>query len=133
MPKKDDKSVKVPRASIAVTLLEDADFIRLMKSKDGKAAIADWLALLLVAKMKKNGGEFDEDLMIISSLARSTDEDIQNSIADIAGACKDNGNEAWIVEDGGKITIRNFKKWNDNRGGSRTGSGRKSNQNGDED
>jgi hypothetical protein len=117
------KSTRVPRASFAVTMLDDPDFISLMQDQRGRSAIAVFLTLVLTAKNCCNKGEFPDDIKLLSAQTRCPSRALSAALLLLSGV----KSEPWIERKNGKIRIRNFCKWQvfNGWGGSRKGSGRK--------
>lgn len=115
---------KVPRASVAVSILRDPDFIALVAhNHNGRDAGFLFLSLIVAAKDQENGGEFDLTIEVLASLVRwPRPGDVKKALATLEAQTD------WIDRSGpNKFTVRNFKKWNPgdvNWGGSRPGSGR---------
>jgi hypothetical protein len=117
---------KKPRASISVTLLEDADFVALMSSGDaGLKAVALFMLLVVKAKALGNGGVFRQPIPVVAAMLRTSPESLCSAIDDIGKACGMNRSSPWIhVSAGGDIVIPRFNKWNADHGGQREGAGR---------
>lgn len=120
------KPTKVPRASFGVTILDDPDYMLLISSvKDGRAAFAAFVALVLAAKLQKNGGTFREPIEVIAGMCRWPPQDFVKALDAIDAACKRNGNTSWVVRRQDRLIIRNFDRWNNSGwGGQRVGAGR---------
>lgn len=117
-------STRVPRASIAISVLRDPDFIRLVGAgRNGRDAALLYLSLIIAAKDQQNSGRFDCPPTVLASLVRWP------SYRDVLKAIETLTNETnWIEFKDGKLTIRSYEKWNPSDGswgGSRDGSGRK--------
>jgi len=117
------KSVKVPRASFAVTMLDDPDFISLMQDSKGRSAIAVFMTLVLTAKNCGNDGEFVDNVKLLSAQIRCPVRSVSAAIGLLSGSERG----SWIERKNGTIKIRNYKKWQvfNGWGGSRKGAGRK--------
>lgn len=123
------KPAKMPRASLAVSILDDPDYLILMETAPGRAAFAAFVALLMAAKAQRNGGTFRESIEVVAKLCRWRARDLTNALAVIDEACKKNNNSPWVVRSRDQIIIRNYLKWNklsETWGGQRVGAGRKS-------
>ena len=120
------KPTKVPRASFGVTILDDPDYMVLISSvKDGRAAFAAFVALVLAAKVQKNGGKFREPIEVVAGMCRWPAQEFVKALDAIDTACKRNGNTSWVVRRQDRLIIRNFDRWNNSGwGGQRVGAGR---------
>lgn len=120
------KRTKVPRASIACTILDDPEYVDLMLTQTGREALALWTALLCLAKAQDNGGVFNQKDAVVAALVRWPAEAFRRALVTL---CE---NTNWIERDDGTSawTIRNYAKWN-SWGGNRGGAGRKSSCNQD--
>lgn len=114
------KRVKVPRASIAVTLLDDPEYIDACQTPEGKQAIACFVALIAAAKVQANDGAFRDNPASIAMMIRWPLNDYCESIQYLI-RCK------WVIKDSRAKTIRikSYSKWN-SWGGKRENAGRKS-------
>ena len=120
------KPKKVPRASIACTILDDEDYIGLMATKGGAAAFGVFCALICAAKVQKNKGVFKLSNLIISRMIQVTERQLLSSCKLITHICEQNSNDPWITGYlSGALHLRNFLAWN-SWGGSRDGAGRPS-------
>lgn len=119
------KSTKVPRASIACTVLDDPDLITLLNESSGIQAWAVYTLLLTAAKVQGNGGVFNHSEVVIASMLRLNIEDYRKGVAVLAKVT------GWVELSPSGVKIRNYKKWN-SWGGARPGAGRKPKQNQDE-
>lgn len=128
-PRKPTKRKRVPRLSLAVTMLRDPDVLALCRHGiQGWAAGWTFVQLCLAAHDADNGGRFVEPIDIIAEMIHLPPEAILGALQLIEKVCKANGNEPWIVMDGGKLFIRNLLAWNpgvSNWGGARKHAGRK--------
>ena len=117
---------RVPRASLAVSMLRDSDYIGLFRTKDGRSAFAIFVALVMRAKDTGNNGRFSEPIAVIAEAIRTTPDSLLKSISLIHKTCRLNGNLPWLVTDGNDLIIRNYDTWNppERRGGVREGAGR---------
>lgn len=118
------KRTKVPRASLAVTIPEDPDYVALMADHGGRA----WglfCALVIQARKLGNGGEFREPVEVIAWMIHWPVDDLRADLEQIARACRLNQNEPWILVENGRLIVRSFRTWN-SRGGARPGAGRNS-------
>lgn len=116
------KRTRVPRASLACTLLDDPDCIALLQDADGREAFALWCALLVAAKVQRNTGDFTaQQPAVLAALVRFPVKALQAGIATLRGRTN------WL-EPGDGVKIRSWAKWNDTegpgRGGARPGAGR---------
>ena len=141
---------RVPRASLAVSLLQDAAYIALMRTSKGRAAFGTFVGLLLLAKNRESrrsaqrarseragdaqatrserAGDFEESPKVLAAELWMTSRTLLAEINLIERTCRENGNDPWIVAEDGIIRIRQFEKWNtpqEGWGGSRPGAGRK--------
>lgn len=119
------KPTKVPRASFGVTVLDDPDYMVLVSSgKDGRAAFAAFVALVLAAKLQKNGGTFREPIEVVAGMCRWPAQDFVKALDAIDASCKRNGNTPWVVRRQDRLVIRNFEAWHNPKwGGQRPGTG----------
>lgn len=120
------KRKKVPRASIAVTILHDVDYVALMQRRGGPAAFGIFVAMIVAAKTQKNHGRYTNWTRTLPQLVSSTTRTLHAAINLISEVCKENGNPPWIGVDGNSIYIRNYDEWNESWGGERPGAGRPS-------
>lgn len=109
------KRIKVPRASIACTILDDPDFIGLMQDDSGRQAFALFCAMLAAAKAQDNGGRFEQASVIVAVMVRWPLHEFNIALKDLAARTD------WVTVTT-TITIRSFKKWN-SWGGKRDSSG----------
>ena len=122
---------RVPRASLAVSILRDPDYVVLMGAgTDGKVAFAAFVSIILIAKDLGNQGRFVEPLSSVASMIRWDTSALESAIGCIRWACKQNGHRPWltVTKDGLRLRVRNFKEWNASSGqwgGRREGAGRK--------
>lgn len=130
-------SMKVPRLSLSVTLLEDPDYWGLIMLPGGHQAFACFVALCLHCKRVGNQGRIQDFKSVLSRMIGFSEQEISEALAKIKQACEANKNKPWAFETrGGMIVIRNFSMWNNNGwGGARPGSGRPElgNQDGNQD
>jgi hypothetical protein len=112
------KRTKVPRASLACTMLDDPDLIALLQDSSGIQAFAVFCLLLMAAKVQDNGGKFTQSHAVVATMARLPVETFSVGLATLRERTD------WIVADAKSITIRSYRKWN-SWGGSREGAGRK--------
>lgn len=112
--------LKVPRASVGVTVADDPDYIALVQTPEGREAFALFIALIVQAKVQRNGGRFSESETVVACMVRWP-------AAAFAGALRTltTAPGRWVVREGAAVVIRSFDKWNDTRGGQRPGAGRK--------
>lgn len=113
------KRTKVPRASLACTILDDPDYIGLMQTVDGRAAFALFCALLAAAKAQGNNGQFKHPPAVIAAMVRWPVGDFNPALVTL------NTETNWVLCDASLVIIRSFKKWN-SWGGERNQAGRKS-------
>lgn len=120
------KSTRVPRASFAVTILDDPDFIDLTEERGGWTVVGHFFALVVAARNQENAGVFPS-VKIAAKSSRNTAEKLLKSVRKVGEICLRNGTEPWfyLAEDG-RLVIRNFNKWHDfdGHGGMREGAGR---------
>lgn len=112
---------KVPRASLAVSLLRDPDYIELAMTPDGRQALALFVALILAAKDAGHDGTFKQSRPVLAMLVRWP-LDAFNASLDLL--LKSQGR--WVVEEHGSVKVRSFRRWNPAWGGQRDGAGRPS-------
>lgn len=124
-PNKPPKRLRVPRASLAVTLLRDPDFVGLRKTEHGHRAWSTFTCLLLLAREQENAGIFTEDLETVATMACVSADDLEHAQRVIEAVCRRNGTQPWLMWHGETLIIRNFTKWNQGHGGRRAGSGRR--------
>lgn len=114
---KTPKRLKVPRASLAVTMLDDPEFIALCQTPEGREAVALFCSLLMAAKTQENDGRFDGPEAVVAMLVRWPLASFQSALDALSGKTD------WLsVQGDGSFTIRSFKKWN-SWGGKRESSG----------
>lgn len=120
------KRTKVPRASIACTILDDPEYVALVLDKQGRNAFGLYIAMLCAAKSQANEGVFDQQPAIIAALIRWPLAAYKSALATLCNRTN------WILQStsGKGFTIRNYAKWNA-WGGNREGAGRKSSGNQD--
>lgn len=119
------KRYNVPRASISITMLEDADFWALMdKGQSGAAALGRFVSLILLAKKLNNGGVFGGPRRLYASMMACTEAELEATFRAIEEACELTGSLPWVVRSPESFTIRSFPKWNNGWGGKRPESGR---------
>lgn len=111
--------LKVPRASLAVTLLSDPDLIELLQSPEGRDAALLFVCLILAAKEQNNAGRFTQGPAVLAMLVRWPPQEFKNALEYLLRSPGQ-----WLVNHGGEIVIRGFTKWNSGWGGSREGAGR---------
>lgn len=111
------KRTKVPRASLACTILDDVEYIRLIHHPRGRDAFALFVGLLCAAKVQGNEGVFLHEPFLIASLCRWPMEAFDDAFETLLST-------EWVNVVDGKVIIRNYKKWNA-WGGKREGAGRK--------
>ncbi len=114
------KRLKVPRASIGVTIADDSEYIALMQTPSGREAFALFTALIVQAKVQRNGGRFEEPEAVVSFMVRWPLDAFKSALQALVDAPG-----RWVLREGQAIIIRSFVKWNDTRGGQRPGAGRK--------
>jgi hypothetical protein len=117
---------KKPRASISVTLLEDADFVAMMASgESGLRAVAVFMLLIVKAKALGNNGVFRQPIAVIAAMIRTSEDAVRSAISCINSACEANRSSPWVVlNQDGSLVIPRFSKWNSEHGGAREGAGR---------
>lgn len=115
-----DRTV-VPRASFAVSVIDDVDYIRAMQTRAGRDAWALFVVLVTCAKSQRNDGVFPLDYNLISQLVRWPAADFKAALDHLITMPG-----RWVVKDANSLRIRSFRKWNSGWGGERKGAGRKS-------
>jgi hypothetical protein len=121
------RRTRVPRASLSVTMLDDADLIALLQHREAdEAAMAVFVLLIVAAKQQGNGGVFKSPLAVTAAMIRSTEKRVRAAVALIIDTCKANGSEPWLTLEGHTLTVRTYSEWNpaEKRGGARAGAGR---------
>lgn len=114
------KRTKIPRASLAVSILDDDDYVEMMSSDNGCWAFSLFVALILEAKVQDNGGVFKTANSVLCKQIKWESRLFKCALDYLL-----NSDSQWVVRnqpDG--IMIRSFEKWNHGWGGSRGGSGR---------
>ncbi len=114
------KRTKIPRASLAVSILDDDDYVEMMDSETGCMAFSLFVALVLEAKVQDNGGVFKKAGIVLCKQIKWESRLFKLSLDYLL-----NMSGKWVEKnppDG--ITIRSFEKWNHGWGGVRDGSGR---------
>lgn len=117
-------SSRVPRASIAVTILSDPDALEIIHGPDGPLVMWAWIGLVIIAKDENNGGRFPGSLAKYAPRLGMAADALEGAVQRIQAACKANGRKPWILQEQGGWRIRSFAKWNNEWGGQRRGSGR---------
>lgn len=115
--------ITVPRASLAVTILDDMDYMTLCQTPEGQRAFALFCALLAAAKNLDNGGRFSAPLPVLAMTVRWSAPDFKCALE-----CLLESTGRWVVGTLESFTLRSFVKWNKGWGGARKGSGRKPQQ-----
>lgn len=113
---------RVPRASIACTILDDPDLIALLIDSSGIQAYAVFTLLLVAAKVQDNGGVFRHPPSVVAMMLRMPLDAFTAGVATLLERTD------WVARDATSITIRSWSKWN-SWGGSRPNAGRKSSRN----
>lgn len=114
--------LKVPRASLAVTLLSDPELIELLQSPEGRDAALLFVCLILAAKEQNNAGRFDQAPAVIAMLVRWPFPEFKSALDFLLQM-----HGRWVVAEQGSIVLRGFTKWNAGWGGAREGAGRPAN------
>lgn len=114
------KNTRIPRASLAISILDDDDYIEMVGTEKGCLAFALFAALILEAKVQGNHGVFDKsDIILCKQIKWEFD------LFKLALEYLLNSNARWVIKNGTSgIAIRSFDKWNSGWGGTREGSGR---------
>lgn len=120
------KRTKVPRASLACTILDDTEYVALMLTKHGREAFALYTTLLCAAKSQANEGVFDQQPAVIAALIRWPLAAYQNALATLQHYTNWTGLDPTTKG----LAIRSYAKWNA-WGGNRDGAGRKPSANQD--
>lgn len=100
------KRTKVPRASIACTILDDPEYMGLMQTSAGRDAFALFCALLAAAKAQDNKGAFKHPPPVVAAIIRWPVTEYEAALATL---CADTN---WVSCGEQVVTIRSFKKWN---------------------
>lgn len=100
------KRTKVPRASIACTILDDPEYMGLMQTSAGRDAFALFCALLAAAKAQDNKGSFKHPAPVVAAIIRWPVAEYKAALATL---CADTN---WVSCGEHVVTIRSFKKWN---------------------
>jgi hypothetical protein len=129
---------RTPRASLQITLLRDEDFAVLMDMPSGPAAFGVFCALLMTARERHQEGratrldgtdsiQLEDRLNHVCRLAHISRNQLDSCLAALKQATGETGGEPWMTLVDGKLVIRNFYRYNvsDKHGGRRPGSGRK--------
>jgi hypothetical protein len=124
------KRIKVPRASIAVTTLDDPDILALTETIEGVAAWGVFTLMLVAAKNQDNGGTFQTNARGIARLLRIDESIVSNAVSKLSNPVTE-GSKPWLLTSERGIAIRTFAKWNKGWGGPRNGAGKKSSGNQD--
>lgn len=114
-------SIKVPRASLSVTILRDPDYVELALTPDGRQALLLFVMLILAAKDQNNGGRFKASRPVLAMLVRWPLEAFNAALETLLKSPS-----RWVFEDNGEIILRSFARWNPAWGGQRDGAGRPS-------
>ncbi len=130
-----EERLKVPSARIAVSILDDEDTLSLFqRGSAGFSALWAFIGLLILAKTMNNRGTFTGKPAKYARKIGMTPAQLEGALSLIADACKENGNEPWIVRSEGSFRIRKWDRWNaGNWGGARDGAGRKPESSGNQD
>lgn len=130
---------KVPRASLAITLLDDEDYRRLVGLDGGLEAFGAFVALVLAGRERLQQGKAarlgDTDALVflngtehVLSRAGVTPGQLRNCLDRLAEVAAGSDSCPWLYVDPveGRLVIRSFYKYNTNEnwGGSRPGAGR---------
>lgn len=120
-----ERRLRVPRASLAVTILDDEDYLVLADDSSRCASAFGVFTLLVIAAKKlRNRGRF----VNVSAASRAVCLDrrtVALAVESITTACRTNKHDPWLYMDGESLVIRTFGIWNaENRGGERPGAGR---------
>lgn len=113
----------VPKAGIQIDILNDPDFIMLMKHEHGLKAFGVFVTLLVCAKVQRNGGVFD-CYEVLSDVTRIKIDDIKLAVDVIRQSCIKVASNPWLTWSDSCLIIRSFEKWNDGWGGARNKAGR---------
>lgn len=111
--------LKVPRASLAVTLLADPELIELLQTPEGRDAALLFVCLILAAKEQNNAGRFTQGHAVLAMLVRWPLSEFKSALDYLLRSPGQ-----WVVSNGGEIVVRGFTKWNSGWGGAREGAGR---------
>lgn len=111
--------LKVPRASLAVTLLSDPEWIELLQTPEGRDAALLFVSLILAAKEQNNAGRFTQGHAVLAMLVRWPQQEFKSALDYLLRSPGQ-----WVVNNGGEIVVRGFTKWNSGWGGAREGAGR---------
>jgi len=121
------KSTRVPRVSIAVTILDDPEFITLCQTPEGREAWACFTALIAAAKVQDNAGRFTESRAVIAYMIRWPIDATVQAIDRLVAMPGE-----WLVQGpDNNLTIRSFDRWNNEWGGRRRRGAKKSRPNQD--
>ena len=129
---------RVPRVSLAISILDDEDYVNLVKRNGGLAAFGVFNATLVVARERLARGELrrtsdgmggvcDNCREFIASRAGVTTKQFDAAIKTFADVAKQTGRQPWMfINEMGKLVIRNYFKFNHSEGwgGPRPGAGR---------
>lgn len=122
------KRTRVPRASFAVTLLDDDDYVEMVTTSTGCVALSLYLCLVMCAKVQRNGGVFDCSRALLCRQLKWKSRVFNKAIKYLLES-----KARWVIEnDAGAILIRSFEKWNPGWGGTRDNAGRNSSGNQDD-
>ncbi len=117
-----------PYVKLSIVALTDADYLTLMRTQKGRAALGCWaFALLIFREDAWRGGvpgRLRNGVAVLAARCQSgggaSAARWRRALDTIAEACRSNGHEPWIVEDGDDLVIRNWNKYNELRGGDPT-------------
>ncbi len=125
-----ESSTRVPRASIAVSILRDPEYLDLVGQPGGFAAFGIFVALVTLAREQNHGGDLSKHHMrTVASMIGATQEQLENALNLLELTCSesDNPKGLWLVRTGKSLRVRQYRKWNQSGwGGSRAGAGQKS-------
>lgn len=117
-----------PYVKLSIVALTDPDYLTLMRTQKGRAALGCWaFALLIFREDAWRGGvpgRLRQGVAVLAARCQSgggaSAARWRHALDTIAAACRSNGHEPWIVEDGDDLVIRNWNKYNELRGGDPT-------------
>lgn len=132
------RSHRVPRASLSITMLRDADFLALMRSREGREAFAVFVAMVLVGRERLEEGRacrvdntdalyLLDSTQTIAHLSGIPEATIEQALRSLACVATTHNVQPWLgLDAAGRITIRSFFRYNvtPSWGGARPNAGR---------
>lgn len=124
------RTQNTPRVLIPVTFMEDPSYTAVMtRSSRGPVAWGVFCSLLVFARKHHNGGDaLPQTIPVVARCIFISERVLRKSIELIRLACEENGCDAWITIEDGRIVIPRLSEYMPDgmatRGGRRDGAGR---------